>query len=59
MNAPRVAPVQLPNAAASIASNENEAEQSSRDEENADVNAAAPRRQSLLQRITGLEKPVA
>ena len=59
MNAPRVAPVQRPNAAASIASNENEAEQSSRDEENADVNAAAPRRQSLLQRITGLEKPVA
>lgn len=59
MNAPRVAPVHLPNAATSIASNENEAEQSSRDEENSDVNAGSPRRQSLLQRITGLEKPVA
>jgi hypothetical protein len=59
MNAPRVAPVHRPNAAASIASNENEAERPSPVEENADVNAAAPRRQSLLQRITGLEKPVA
>ncbi|MCU0954750.1 MAG: hypothetical protein MUC37_09115 [Hyphomicrobium sp.] len=60
MNAPRVSPVQIPNGTASMASNENEAEQVAPDGVGPTDDSSAPaRRQSLLQRITGLEKPVA
>jgi hypothetical protein len=60
MNAPRITPVQIPNGTPSIASNENEAEQAAREGREASEESGTPaRRQSLLQRITGLEKPVA
>ncbi len=63
MNAPRVATVQISNGAANAA-NGNEAlppeqERASEVVEAPAESGTAPRRQSLLQRITGLEKPVA
>lgn len=60
MNAPRIAPVQIPNDTTAMASNENEAEQAAANGVGPSEDSSAPaRRQSLLQRITGLEKPVA
>jgi hypothetical protein len=66
MNAPRVATVQISNGT-SPAANGNEASaapqppdrQTAEPESTAAETANQPRRQSLLQRITGLEKPVA
>lgn len=65
MNAPRVATVQISNGT-SYAANGNEAStttnaatESDQTPSPASEPAGAPRRQSLLQRITGLEKPVA
>jgi hypothetical protein len=60
MNAPRITPAQIPDGTASMASNENEAEQPAPDGMGSSEDSSTPaRRQSLLQRITGLEKPVA
>lgn len=63
MNAPRVATVQISNGAPGAANGNDAVEatsQASADPADATAEAAqTPRRQSLLQRITGLEKPVA
>jgi hypothetical protein len=61
MNAPRVATVQISNRADTGPSNENHAPDDavSAGTSESEGSSASPRRKSLLQRITGLEKPVA
>lgn len=61
MNAPRVATVQISNRTASDPSNENHTSNNTSAEIEPEIadTSGRPRRQSLLQRITGLEKPVA
>ncbi len=60
MNAPRIATVQISNRSASGPSNENHSSSDTETADAADHEAqGSARRPSLLQRITGLEKPVA